>query len=64
MARGAATKASLVRAGAIGLVLCLILILGSGAQAEDYHLGLPLGLQEQAAYIPGDNPLTPELEKR
>jgi cytochrome c peroxidase len=55
-------EGSLVRARATGLVLCLILILplASKAQGEDYHLSLPLGLQEQAAYMPEDNPLTPE----
>jgi cytochrome c peroxidase len=60
MARGATTKASLPRAGLTALVLCLLLILGSGAQGDDSHLSLPLGLQEQAAYIPEGNPLTPE----
>jgi len=28
--------------------------------AADFKLLLPLGLQEQAAYVPDDNPLTPE----
>lgn len=30
------------------------------AEAAEYKLKLPLGLQETAAYIPEDNPLTPE----
>ena len=60
MARGAATRAPLVRAGPTGLLLGLILVLGSAAQGEDYQLSLPLGLQEQAAYIPEDNPLSAE----
>ncbi|MFQ5657971.1 MAG: cytochrome-c peroxidase, partial [Candidatus Methylomirabilales bacterium] len=31
---------------------------GSGAE-QPYKLKMPLGLQEQAAYIPADNPPTP-----
>ena len=60
MSRGAESNACLVRSGSTGLVLLLIFVLGSGAQGEEYRLRLPLGLQEQAAYIPEDNLLTPE----
>ena len=42
---------------AIALVLALAT---SAAQASDFALRLPLGLQEQAAWIPDDNPLTAE----
>jgi len=38
----------------------LVSILAVGAQGAEYKLRLPLGLQEQAAYIPEDNPLTAE----
>ncbi|MGH7332424.1 MAG: cytochrome c peroxidase [Candidatus Rokuibacteriota bacterium] len=41
------------------LVISAICVSGSGA-AEPYKLKLPPGLQEQAAYIPADNPLTAE----
>jgi cytochrome c peroxidase len=41
-------------------VLPSILILGAVSQGAEYKVTLPLGLQERAAYIPGDNPLTPE----
>ncbi len=44
-------------------VLMLALVLAfttSGAEASDFVLRLPLGLQEQAAWIPDDNPLTAE----
>lgn len=37
-----------------------ILLAASGAAAGDFALTLPLGLQEQAAWIPDDNPLTAE----
>lgn len=30
------------------------------ADAAEFKLTLPLGLQEQAAWMPDDNPLTPE----
>ena len=32
----------------------------AGADSAELKLKLPLGLQESAAYIPDDNPLTPE----
>ena len=35
-------------------------ILATGAQSAELKLKLPLGLQESAAYVPDDNPLTPE----
>lgn len=38
----------------------LVLIFAAASQGAEYKLKLPLGLQEQAAYIPDDNPLTPE----
>ncbi|PWB46106.1 MAG: cytochrome-c peroxidase [Candidatus Methylomirabilota bacterium] len=45
-------------------VIVAILVVGSllnRSEAEaPYKLTLPLGLQEEAAYIPPDNPLTPE----
>lgn len=42
------------------LVAPSLLIIASVSQAGEYKLRLPLGLQEQAASIPADNPLTPE----
>jgi len=43
------------------LVLALMIaFVASGAEASDFVLRLPLGLQEQAAWIPDDNPLTAE----
>jgi cytochrome c peroxidase len=42
------------------VVLAVLLLLTASAHAADFKLRLPLGLQEQAAYIPDDNPLTPE----
>jgi cytochrome c peroxidase len=41
-------------------LLPLLLISGVEVQGAEYQLTLPLGLQEQAAYIPEDNPLTAE----
>jgi cytochrome c peroxidase len=41
-------------------ILCLVLLLSTAVAASDFKLQLPLGLQEQAAYVPDDNPLTPE----
>jgi cytochrome c peroxidase len=43
-----------------GFVFASILILPAVSQGAEYKVKLPLGLQEQAAYIPGNNPLTPE----
>jgi cytochrome c peroxidase len=37
-----------------------LLLLATAADATDFELKLPLGLQQQAAYIPADNPMTPE----
>src|SRR5262245_13850371 len=45
--------------GLAGLLACITFLAG-GAGAEEFKLTLPLGLQEQAANIPDDNPLTPE----
>jgi Di-haem cytochrome c peroxidase len=42
---------------AFTVVICLH---GAGVTGTEWTLRLPLGLQEQAAYIPDDNPLTPE----
>jgi cytochrome c peroxidase len=43
------------------LVLLVLLMLPAlVADAADFKLELPLGLQEQAAFVPDDNPLTPE----
>ena len=41
-------------------ILAFALILPAGARGAEYKLALPLGLQESAAYVPDDNPLTPE----
>ncbi|MGH8058205.1 MAG: cytochrome-c peroxidase, partial [Candidatus Entotheonellia bacterium] len=49
-----------MRTGPTGLVLLGVLVLVAAAQGTEYKLSLPLGLQEQAAYIPEDNPLTAE----
>ena len=42
------------------VVLAVLLLLTASVHAADFKLRLPLGLQEQAAYIPDDNPLTAE----
>jgi cytochrome c peroxidase len=42
------------------LLVPALLVLAPAARAADFALRLPLGLQEQAAYIPEDNPLTAE----
>jgi cytochrome c peroxidase len=57
---GAEPGACRVSAGPTGLLLVWVFVLVAGAQGEESKLQLPLGLQEQAAYIPEDNPLTPE----
>ena len=38
----------------------LVLVSSAGTAASDFKLQLPLGLQEQAAYVPDDNALTAE----
>jgi cytochrome c peroxidase len=42
------------------IAIALTLVLPVAAPAADYRLRLPLGLQEQAAFIPDDNALTAE----
>ena len=45
----------------VGLVLAVVFLLVPGwPVAADFKLKLPLGLQEDAAQIPDDNPITPE----
>jgi cytochrome c peroxidase len=43
----------------VGALLC-VAVLADVAGAAEFKLELPLGLQESAANIPDDNPLTPE----
>jgi cytochrome c peroxidase len=45
---------------ALVIAVMASLVAAAGADASDFPLSLPLGLQEQAAWIPDDNPLTPE----
>jgi cytochrome c peroxidase len=42
------------------VLLALLLLPALDVDAADFKLTLPLGLQEQAAFVPDDNPLTPE----
>ncbi len=51
-----------MRAQSVGMLLSFMVLtlLASGTYAEEYKLELPLGLEEEAVYIPEDNPLTPE----
>jgi cytochrome c peroxidase len=47
------------------LILAVVIVVGVSmptfrAQGAEYQLQLPLGLAERFAYIPGDNPLTPD----
>ncbi len=51
-----------MRTRPVGLFLLplVLTLLVAVAQGAEYKLRLPRGLQEQAAYIPDDNPLTPE----
>src|SRR6266436_3204485 len=45
----------------VGLLVAAILLLLAGrSPAADFKLELPMGLQEDAAQIPDDNPRTPE----
>jgi hypothetical protein len=45
----------------VGLVLAVVLLLVPGRPlAADFKLKLPLGLPEDAAQIPDDNPITAE----
>lgn len=46
-------------ASALGIAV-EVFLLAPAVQGAEYRVQLPLGLQEQAAYIPEDNPLTPE----
>ena len=50
-----------MRSRPVGLLLSFLFVGFAGhAYAAEHALRLPLGLQEQAAYIPEDNPLAPE----
>jgi cytochrome c peroxidase len=60
MGQGIAPHHDIRRARWAGLALLWLLLLVGGGHGAEYKLTLPLGLQEQAAYIPEDNPLTPE----
>lgn len=44
----------------IALVVMMITVLAGTAGAAEFKLTLPLGLEEQAAFVPEDNPLTAE----
>ena len=44
----------------VSALISVLVLLPAAAGAADFKLRLPLGLQEQAAYVPDDNPLTPE----
>ncbi|HEV8641730.1 MAG TPA: cytochrome c peroxidase [Methylomirabilota bacterium] len=44
----------------VGLVAVVVVLLAAGAVGAEPALKLPLGLQGQAAYVPDDNPPTPE----
>ena len=45
----------------VGLLVAAVLLLLAGrSPAADFKLKLPLGVQEDAAQIPDDNPVTPE----
>jgi cytochrome c peroxidase len=43
-----------------GILAVTILLTAAGVQGAETKLKLPLGLQEQSAFIPDDNPSTPE----
>jgi cytochrome c peroxidase len=43
-----------------GLIGVTLIAYAGDARGSEFKLSLPLGLQEQAAYIPDNNPLTPE----
>src|SRR5262249_11635217 len=43
-----------------GVVLAVLLMLPGSAAGSEFKLKLPAGLQEDAAQIPDDNPITPE----
>ncbi len=48
--------------GMMAFIVCGVFLLSAASvgAAGEYTLQLPLGLQEDALYIPSDNPLTPE----
>ena len=46
--------------GHLLVLVPMLLVLGAATAAAQLSMRLPLGLQEQAAYIPDDNPMTPE----
>ena len=47
-----------MRAGVGLLVVAVLLLLSGRSPAADFKLTLPMGLQEDAAQIPDDNPIT------
>ena len=48
--------------GVLAFIVCGVFLLSAASvgAAGEYTLQLPLGLQEDALYIPSDNPLTPQ----
>ena len=48
-----------MKLGYVMIVLTLVACTGAASAAQS-KLKLPLGLQESAAFVPDDNPLTPE----
>ncbi|HXH14381.1 MAG TPA: cytochrome c peroxidase, partial [Alphaproteobacteria bacterium] len=60
MGQGAAWRRCILCGRGVGFLLPYLLLLAMGSEGAEYKLTFPLGLQEQAAYIPEDNPLTPE----
>ena len=60
MGRNVAWRRDTLRARRARFLLPLLVILAVEVHGAEYPQALPLGLQEQAAYIPEDNPLTPE----
>lgn len=44
----------------VGLLVVAVLLRPGWSPAADFGLKLPIGLQEDAAQVPNDNPITPE----
>ena len=47
-------------ASVTAVILTIVAAIAAMADAAEFKLSLPLGLEEQAAFVPDDNPLTPE----